>query len=217
MQEPHRARLLRDMPLVTAESLYYRFVDEGLDDEAALDLQMCIRDSDLADALQANEMCEMGIANAVWTAADVAFEKDYLDIVRDDFAASAYEADFGTKEVDVYKRQGRIRLRLDVLHRMRRPHRALRAVRGACGAQTPTYRIGCPRRFVARILQFQDAGVFLPRAIRPIGPKGFSGRAFGGGLCSAVALAGRFAPSAGIGRFSAPSWKSVWLLCDWFV
>lgn len=39
MQEPHRARLLRDMPLVTAESLYYRFVDEGLDDEAALDLR----------------------------------------------------------------------------------------------------------------------------------------------------------------------------------
>lgn len=55
---------------------------------------------DLVEALQANEMCEIGMANSVWTAADVAFEKDYLDVVRDDFAASAYEADFGTKEVD---------------------------------------------------------------------------------------------------------------------
>lgn len=55
---------------------------------------------DLVEALRTNEMCEMGMANSVWTAADVAFEKDYLDIVRDDFAAFAYEADFGTKEVD---------------------------------------------------------------------------------------------------------------------
>lgn len=55
---------------------------------------------DLVEALRTNEMCEMGMANSVWTAADIAFEKDYLDIVRDDFAAFAYEADFGTKEVD---------------------------------------------------------------------------------------------------------------------
>lgn len=55
---------------------------------------------DFVEALQVNGMCEMDMANSVWTAADVAFEKDYLDVVRDDFAASAYEADFGTKEVD---------------------------------------------------------------------------------------------------------------------
>ena len=55
---------------------------------------------DLALALQANPMCEMSMANSVWTAADVPFEKAYLDVARDDLLASAYEADFGTKEVD---------------------------------------------------------------------------------------------------------------------
>ncbi|MDO5042880.1 MAG: serpin family protein [Slackia sp.] len=55
---------------------------------------------DLALALHANELCEMSMANSVWIAAHAPFEKGYLDIVREDYLASAYEADFGTKEVD---------------------------------------------------------------------------------------------------------------------
>ena len=38
-QEPACARLCSDMPFITAESLYYRFADDGMTDEEAIDLR----------------------------------------------------------------------------------------------------------------------------------------------------------------------------------